>query len=172
MPSIELRLATMVRALEEVILPAIAPGNDLAREQAQLLIAHLALVGKHWQRAHRYDALTLEAMRTASAALVAAADGGARTGDAAAALASCLHAVPDGTVDAAARRAALAAAVDTLVTASAIDGSAGFRAALFNIIVAHGRAQAARDRAWFADSGMDPESATLDTIDEVLEGRA
>ena len=74
MPSIELRLKTMAKAVQEVILPAIAPGNDLAREQAQLLIAHLALISQHWRHAHAYDALAFEAIKELAARLLAAAE--------------------------------------------------------------------------------------------------
>lgn len=171
MPSIELRLATMARALEEVILPAIEPGNDLAREQAQLLIAHLGLIGAHWQRAHRYDALVLSAIEALAHELLLAADGGPETLKAAAALAECVQAGTAGSSDAARRRADLAAAIDTLVSACAGDGSAAFRETLFKAIVAHGGVQARRDRVWFAGSGMDPEAATLESIDAMLMPR-
>ena len=172
MPSIPLRLATMARALEEVILPAIAPGNDLAREQAQLLIAHLGLIGVHWQRAHLYDALVLDAVETLARELLAAADGGPQTMRASVALAECVQADTASNSDAARRRADLAAAIDTLVSACASDGSAAFGETLFKAIVAHGSVQARRDRVWFAGSGMDPETATLGSIDTMLLSRA
>ena len=35
-PSIELRIKTMIRALTEVIIPAVDPNNSLAQEQARL----------------------------------------------------------------------------------------------------------------------------------------
>ena len=87
MPSIELRLKTMAKAVQEVILPAIAAGNDLAREQAQLLIAHLALISQHWRHAHTYDALTLDAIKELAERLVVAAQGGEQTANASAAVA-------------------------------------------------------------------------------------
>ena len=46
-PSIELRLRTMIRAVTEVILPAVNPHDSLAQEQAQLLIGHLHALLQH-----------------------------------------------------------------------------------------------------------------------------
>ena len=168
MPSIELRLKTMAKAVQEVILPAIAPGNDLAREQAHLLIAHLALISQHWRHAHTYDALALDAIKELAESLLAAADGGEQTVAAAAALATCLQACIDAEPDAAAQRAAIAAAIDQLVSASGHDGAQRYRATLFKAIVDHGALQAWRDRVWFAGSGMDPESASLVSIEQML----
>lgn len=168
MPSIELRLATMVRALEEVIVPAIAPGNDLAREQAQLLIAHLGLLGQHWQRAHRYDDLSCVAMLALAHRLATAAAGGTQTVAAAAALSAVIQSHDIDMQDSAARQASLAAAIDGLVSACGLDGAPAFRALLFSAIADHGAAQAERDRVWFAGCGMDPDSASFASIDEML----
>ena len=172
MPSIELRLKTMAKAMQEVILPAIAPGNDLAREQAQLLIAHLALIGQHWQHADAYDALALDAVKDLAERLVKSAEGGEQTTSAAAALARCLESCLDAETDAATQRAAIAAAIDHLVNVSGLDGNTRFRDTLFKAIVAHGALQAWRDRVWFAGSGMDPESANLVSIEQMLARRS
>jgi hypothetical protein len=76
MPSIELRLQTMAKAMAEVILPAIAPENALAREQAQLMIAQLGMVANHWRRAAEYDALGLREIAALAERLCAVATGG------------------------------------------------------------------------------------------------
>ena len=172
MPSIELRLKTMAKAVQEVILPAIAAGNDLAREQAQLLIAHLALISQHWRHAHTYDALTLDAIKQLAERLVVTAQGGEQTANASAAVARCLNNCIDAETDAAVQRAAIAAAIDHLVNASAKDGNTRFRDTLFKAIVDHGALQAWRDRVWFAGSGMDPESASLVSIEQMLARRS
>lgn len=171
MPSIELRLKTMIKAVQEVILPAIAPGNDLAREQAQLLIAHLSLISQHWRHAHTYDALALDAIRELAERLVAAAEGGEQTTSASAALARCLKLCMDADTAAAVQRATIAAAIDELVSASGEDGNQRFHETLFKAILDHGALQAWRDRVWFAGSGMDPESATLVSIEQMLARR-
>ena len=172
MPSIELRLKTMAKAMQEVILPAIAPGNDLAREQAQLLIAHLALISQHWRHAHTFDALALDAIKALAERLVVAAQGGEQTASASAALARCLNNRFDAETDAAVQRAAIAAAIDHLVNASGQDGNQRYRDTLFKAILEHGALQAWRDRVWFAGSGMDPESASLVSIEQMLARRS
>ena len=145
MPSIELRLKTMAKAVQEVILPAIAPGNDLAREQAQLLIAHVALISQHWRHAHTYDALARDAIKQLAERLVVAADGGEQTASARAAVARCLKICIDDEGDAAVQRAAIAAAIDHLVNASGQDGNQRFSDTLCKAIVEHGALQAWRD---------------------------
>jgi len=41
-PSSQLRLSTMMRAMTDIILPAIPAGESMAQEQSQLLIGHIA----------------------------------------------------------------------------------------------------------------------------------
>ena len=40
-PSIDLRIRSMLRALQETVIPALDPSDALAREQAGLLVGHL-----------------------------------------------------------------------------------------------------------------------------------
>ena len=168
MPSIELRFGTMVRALTEVILPALPPENALAREQAQLLIAHLDLIAAQWPHADAYEARSLAEMAALAEQLATGADGGSATRNAAEELRLCVH---DGASQAAGeRRAAIAAAIDKLVNACGRDGSAAFRADLSNAILEYTANQAWRDRVMFAGSGMDPDRAEFISIDELLAG--
>lgn len=168
-PSIDLRLKTMVKAMAEVILPAIEPGNGLAREQAQLMIAQLAMIGKHWQKAAILDALELREIAGLAQRLAAVAEGGARTTAAAGELAGLLRqreSTPFASVTE--ERAAIAAAIDRLVHASGIDGSDAFKKSSSDLILDYAAQQAYRDRVWFADCGMDPERASLPSIDAML----
>jgi hypothetical protein len=169
MPSIELRLQTMAKAMAEVILPALALDNALAREQAQLMIGQLGMIAQHWRRAAEYDALGLRAIAALAGRLCAAAAGGAETRAAADSLAALLRgrdARPTGAVDK--ERAAIAGAIDTLITASAVDGDQAFRRASFEAILEYTALQSWRDRVWFAGCGMDPERERLPQIDEML----
>ena len=168
-PSIELRLKTMAKAMAEVILPAIEPGNGLAREQAQLMIAQLDVIGKHWQKAATLDALELREIVGLGQRLAAAAEGGGQTMAAAGALAGLLRqreSAPFASVTE--ERSAIAAAIDRLVHASGIDGSDAFKKSSSDLILDYSAEQAWRDRVWFADCGMDPERADLPSIDAML----
>ncbi|MGE0484391.1 MAG: hypothetical protein AB7Q81_09655 [Gammaproteobacteria bacterium] len=161
MPSIELRLATMQRALREVILPAIDRDNPLAREQAQLLVAHLDLIGLQWRDAQACEAAAARAMTTLAARLLAEVTGGAQTDAALTALADVLARCETAGMVPTATRATLAAAIDTLVGAVYADGDAAARTGMADAILAHAAREARRDRAWFAANGMDPERASL-----------
>ncbi len=173
-PSIELRLTSMLKAMREVIAPAIEAGNDLAQEQAQLMIAQLTLIARQWDQAARYEAICHQVLIALAHTLSMEARGGEHTLRAAAALAEAikqhgLDASPSPTkktLDEA--RAAISAAIDALVRASSIDSTPEFHAASANAILEHAELQTWRDRAWFADTGMDPERATLPAIEEML----
>jgi hypothetical protein len=173
-PSIEIRLQTMVKAMAEIILPAIGPGNDLAREQGQLMIAQLGLIAKQWDKALAYDSICLRELIGLAHKLCADAAGGPQTTAAAGALSELLqrHAPGDALPSTLAKinevRAALAAGIDKLVRATEVDSSEAFHDASAKAILDHGALQSWRDRAWFADAGMDPERAELPSIDEML----
>jgi hypothetical protein len=168
MPSIELRLQTMAKAMNEIILPAIAPTNGLAREQVQLMIAQIAMIGQHWQKAHAYDALALREIAALGRVLATSAAGGTKTEAAAAILQKTLQECDTTSASPAELRAVIADAIDKLVIASGLDGSDAFRQSSFDTILEHGALQAWRDRVWFAGCGMDPERADLPSIDEML----
>ena len=176
-PSIELRLQTMVKAMAEIILPAIGPGNDLAREQGQLMIAQLGLIAKQWDKALAYDTICLREMIGLARTLCDEAAGGPQTTAAASALSALLqrHAPGDELPTTHERidevRAALAEAIDKLVRATEVDSSAAFHDASAKAILDHGELQSWRDRVWFAEAGMDPERAQLPGIDVMLATR-
>lgn len=168
-PSIELRLQTMAKAMAEVILPAIAPDNGLAREQAQLMIAQLGLIGQQWQKAATFDALELREIAGLAQRLAVDAAGGAKTAAAAIALAALLKQHEAGTVGTVAeQRAAIAGAIDKLVRASGLDGSDVFMKSSSDAILEYAALQAWRNRVWFSGSGMDPERVELPGVDAML----
>lgn len=41
LPNITLRIENLIKAMETIVIPAVDPDNDLATEQAQLIIGHL-----------------------------------------------------------------------------------------------------------------------------------
>jgi hypothetical protein len=62
----------------------------------------------------------------------------------------------------------VAAAIDVLLRAGAVDGSPEFRFSSQRLVVAHGARQSTRDRAWFRSCGMDPDATTLPSIPELV----
>lgn len=177
-PDLGTRLDTIVRALEQVVVPALPLDEVLAVEQATLCIGHLAMLREQYRHLADYEALCLADMTALGGELAGAASGGLKTTEAAAALreavgsstADVRSAAEAGPAASAAhrRRNVVAAAVDALLLASARDADPEFHAVSQRLVVAHGLRQSARDRAWFRDCGMDPEAATLPSIPELV----
>lgn len=158
LPSIELRIQNLIKALSQVVLPAIDPENGLAREQAGLVIAHLQLIAQQWDKAPAFEAGSLTALEALGQRLADLANGGLVTAHAAADLRSALGG----------DFAAIANAVDRLIVAVGEDGALAFRAQLDELVLAYGAHQAWRERVWFAGSGLDPDRAELPSIAEML----
>ena len=157
-PSLDLRLRTLMRALSEVILPAIDPKNSLAQEQARLVLGHLHVMSQQVGREASLDALEDEGTRQLAFALLAAADGGVHTRAAQAALALAVNG----------SRAAMLEAIDELIFASGIDGSADFRQHSTRIVLDDARASSWRGRAWFKAMGFDATPDALPDIPALL----
>lgn len=166
-PSIEIRLASMIRSMSDVIIPSIDPGNSLAREQASLMIGQLNLLGLHWRKVFPYAEVCLADLRKCAQGLTA--DGGEATQAAAAGLTAALDAdAPDPER----KYQDCARALEAVVRASAEDGTPAFQAQVERAVLAFGRRQATRDRAWFAMSGFDIDSDSLPSIDQIIADAA
>ena len=178
LPSIELRIQNLIKALSQVVLPAVDPGNGLAREQAQLVIAHLQVIAKQWDKAQTFEAQSLAALRALAERLALAAAGGGETSRAGAGLRRALAQRSESNERAALAREheALGTAIEELIAAAFAaafaDGSADFRAQLDEAVLEHGQYQAWRERVWFAGNALDPDRAELPSIDEMLRGSA
>lgn len=169
-PSMEVRLATIARALEQVIIPALPSEEVLAREQAALSIVHLTTIAEQCRYLAEYELACFADMSTLAEALAGAAEGGPHTASAARELHQILNAVRAATSSSTAhdRRNTLARAIDSLIQASAQDGSPGFQTAQYPLIVDHGNRQANHDRAWFRRHGIDPDAEMLPAIPELI----
>lgn len=151
-PSVELRLRTMMRAMTEVILPAVDPQNSLAQEQAQLMLGHLNALLQHHENEQTLSARDDAANRALAAALLDAGDGGSATGRAREAVRTALKDT-DGN--------ALTHAIERLVVAIGLDGEPDLHAACTRLVMAHARAQNLIGRAWFKPMGFDPRPDEL-----------
>ncbi|MGW0025396.1 hypothetical protein [Rhodococcus sp. NPDC003383] len=164
-------MATLVRALEHVIIPALPAEEVLAREQAALAIVHLTTMAEQYPYMAEYELGCLADMSALANGLLAATEGGPATSVAARALRQILQDEVDTTTSPSAaheRRNAIASGIDSLLRASAEDGDSSSRTVQHRLIVAHGSRQATRDRAWFRGHGTDPDADTLPTIPELI----
>ncbi len=150
-PSVNDRLASVVRALTDVILPSLPPEAGLAQEQIQLVIGHIQILQAQIDGAAVFEADEAEDARALGMALLDAGSGGSATQAALSALKESL--VPNADVRAA--RMAVHDAIDRLVRASSIDGTTEFQTALGRCIIAHQTPRTMKDRKWFEMMGFD-----------------
>jgi hypothetical protein len=167
-PDFDVRLQSVIKALEQVILPAVDPANPLALEQAALAIGHLHMMRGQLPYLSDYVNLCRDEIARLGESLTAIAAGGAETLAAAVALAQALRGAADPALPPAQGRELIAQAVDALIRASGVDGSETFRDESENLVLDYGIRQTSRDRAWFKASGLDPDCAKLPSAAEIL----
>ena len=145
-PSVDERLASIARALTDVVLPALPPEAGLAREQVQLTLGHLLILRAQIDATPAFEAEELADAVTLGERL-AAIDGIDGT--------PLRHALSDARIarsPAAVRaaRVAINAAIHAVIVASPSDG------AVAQAVLDAETVRAAKDRAWFAPFGFDP----------------
>lgn len=167
-PGFAVRLQSMRRALTTVIMPAIDPSNQIAQEQAALMVGHIAMLSTQWERMDDYARLCLADIVDLAGRLEA--KGGPATQAAADALTALSQSRPKSAETAFLE---ISAAIENLVRAVDVDGDPGFRATLHREVLLGGNRQAARDRAWFIACGFDVNAGELTSIETLLgEGEA
>ena len=152
-PNVDDRLASIIRALTEVILPHLPPEASLAQEQVHLSVGHLQILRAQIDAIPAFEREELDDAIAVGKALGGAVSGGAKTGKALTALASSIAAAGSG--DVRADRKAISNAVADLVRAVSADGDAAGKAALSTTILEHEHPRAQKDRLWFAPFGFD-----------------
>ena len=171
-PDIGMRLGTIARALQQVVIPALPADQVLAIEQATLCLGHLGIIAEQLRYVGQYDATCLADMTGLAEQLIEASAGGPRTHAATEVLRDLIAGAGTSPAGVAAtakdQRNALAAAIDALIWASGLDAEPDFAATSHALVLEHGTKQAFRDRAWFRSSGLDPDRATLPSIPELL----
>jgi hypothetical protein len=150
-PSVDDRFASIVRALTDVILPSLPPEAGLAQEQMQLVIGHIQILRAQIDAAPAFEAGEANDARELGETMLTACEGGPRV----AAARDALKAALDASTTDRDTRVAIHAAIDTLVRASAQDGSPLFKAALGKMIIAHQTVRTLKDREWFKVMGFD-----------------
>jgi hypothetical protein len=180
-PDIGTRLATISMALRQVVIPALPPNEVLAIEQATLCVGHLGVLSEQYNYLADYETLCLAEMAGLGQELADAVNNSGESGSSqlsgdetrAAADALRLVLAEAGSLAAPAHtrresRNRIAAAIDDLLMAGLIDGSPEFVATSDRLVVAHGKKQTLRDRAWFQHTGMDPDRGALPSIPDLI----
>lgn len=173
-PDIALRLSATLKALEDVITPAISQEADLAREQLELVKRSIALVIDQLPFEYAYLAQDANADRALARELASFFPPGH------AMQAELLDAVRDSenTLPLATRDArdlarcwrSLKSVLEEAVSALAKDMGTSGSSALTEVILRYSETRNVRERAWIAATGFDPDPESLPGIAEAALG--
>lgn len=145
-PTIDERLASVVRALTDVVLPALPPEAGLALEQMQLSIGQLQIIRAQIDASPGFELEELVDARSLGDQLIAAVGSSEHARGLRDALALADASEPR---EVRSRRIEIHAAIDQLVA------GAGSNPALGQIIIAAEKKRVVKERAWFAPFGFD-----------------
>lgn len=162
----DLQLRSALRALREVVMPAIDADNPLALEQLQIVIGMLQMLAVQLPLQYRYDHDELTRLVRLCDALNV---------DSSSALAQASAAASDTLARAMADPAELLVAIRRLrvlsgeaVTAAYRDGSAQEKACISRLVLEHADQQLLRERAWVAAQGWEAQPARLPAIETLF----
>lgn len=168
-PNPSIRIQSVLRTLQDVVIPAVDQANSLAVEQCGVILAQLNMLAQHMPLIGDYHALCRDDMLAVAQEAGRAPAGGAETLAATAALAQAVDQA-DGEIDANAAYHRVGSALEALIRAVAADGEAGYRAAVDQAVLAFSRRQARRERTWFKEAGFDPRAGELPALADMVAG--
>lgn len=174
-----LQIQSMIKALTDVVLPAVDPANKLAQEQARLVIGTLNLMAQQLPLRFHFDCDQLSRLLQLAEALRPAAQGGAKTaacvdemGRAAAAARRTLdraHAGPEA-IEQAVRE--LCAATSQVVRSACAECEGAALKQVEGAVLASSKEQLLRDRSWVLAQGWEPDPEAVPKIRNLLEARS
>lgn len=169
-PDIDLRLQAVLKALSDVILPALPAEERLARDQTRLVMGHLEIIHEQWQYALKFELENLALACELARDLAALNADCARDEDLSAALAVA-DAVANSDYQAVSQaHRALKAVIDRLLTAGQTDTA--LSPSMLVAVLRYNQRRAPRERIWHRAAGLDPDAAQLPSIAALFERRA
>jgi hypothetical protein len=174
-PTFNLRIQAMIRAMSETILPALPDDQKLAQDQAKILLGNLNVMAEQCDHLYDYELAELSAYAKLVRDLVDAAKGGMKVQEGVAAANSLLGAaepmvrlsIPHQN-ELSVLVKQLKAAADQLVQAAAVDGAVEFRSAAQSLVVAQSAPMIMLERRWSAKAGFDIALEKLPSLDGLL----
>ena len=172
-PDFALRIQSMLRAMREVIMPAIAADQRLALDQAAILVGNLRLMAEQCENLYQYELVELRESAVLVRALLAAVEA-QQDGVIAAAAEVLARAAPIAELpippqaSVALLTKELKIAADGLLQVCLKIGSPRARAAAGALVMAQSQTQIARERRWFKAAGFELEPDKMPPLDEVL----
>lgn len=142
-PSIELRLQTMMRSVQQTLLPALDPEDSLAQEQVKLLMGHIAALQLQYGKEESVCNEENQRLEILARDLVEQAEGGEYTQEAVAAINKALSNTD---------YTQLSVATEALL--AALDASDAFKSYSWDAVIAYSSEAAQRSRQWFKPMGF------------------
>lgn len=170
----DIQIQSAIKALTDVVLPALPPDHTLAREQGQLVIGLLQLMARQIPLQHRYDCDELARL------LVFAEQLSTTAGRSAAATQPALSAQAASARDVAQRAGAtspqalqqaigeLRAATGAVVTEVFAGDDTARQDAVQAVVLAYSAEQLLRERAWFLPQRWEPDPESVTDILSLL----
>lgn len=165
LPNIDVRIANLIKAMEQVVLPALPKSERLARDQAMLVVGHLRMISGQWKSALRFEQVTLDALTDLAEKLagIVAAPFAGQLADAAKAARTADRGSIDGLEQA---YNALGTVIDDVILGG--PNHVALPQAAIDALFDYGSRQARVERTWFKAIGFDPDRAELPEIADVL----
>ena len=174
----KLQLQTMIKAMTDVVMPAIDPENDLAIEQAQLILGMMHLMVVRLPRQFEFDVNELERAVDLSLVILKEGKGGPNTQTA---LASLQQSEAQGRAILSAAKASpenieqaildLRSRTSALIDALSSDGESACQTTISRAVLESSQEQIALERAWFAPQGWDTKEDAPESLEKLLPKR-
>ncbi|MDB5976533.1 MAG: hypothetical protein JWR07_3293 [Nevskia sp.] len=174
-----LQIQSMMKALTDVVLPAVDPANKLAQEQTRLVLGTLALMAQHLPLRFQFNCDELTRLLKLAGILRQVARGGPQTtvcvDKMALAATSAVGTLERGQAGPAVIEQAvrdMRAVTSQVVRSIYIDGDEAALKQVEGAVLTVSRDQLLRDRSWMLMQGWEPDPQAIPKIQDLLEARA
>jgi hypothetical protein len=172
----DLQIKSILKAMNDVVLPAVDPNNKLAQEQVRLCMGLLGLMARQLPLQFRFDCDELARLTAFAAELQGIATGGGEhtreaiaeleaRGAEASALLDRAKAAPS-EIERSVRT--LREATGALISSVFRDGDATVQDRVQKATLAMSKEQLLRERAWVITQGWEPDPKAVPPIEELL----
>ena len=170
-----IQIQTIIKAMTDVVMPAVDPNNKLAQEQTQLVVGMLHLLAQRMPLMHRYDCDELSRFLALADTLQDQAKGLPGAAEALHALANTSEVGQDVLNRARAEPAELEAAnfnirkkVGALISTIYAGNDAANLKHISSTITAHAKEQLLRERSWLIMQGFEADPKSVPAIETLI----
>lgn len=164
----EMQIQSMIKAMTEVVLPAVDQTNELAFQQAQLITGHLVLLARRLPLQYRSDCDELERLVSYAATLGEKAGGDAALEASRAAAADTLSRACAEPAELVTSINNLTGVLDKVIRNAFATGNEVLCQEVQTATLAMSKAQLLRDRAWLIMQGWEPDPESVPAVETLL----